>query len=536
VETGSGESVENRPEILLALEYAKKKLYDYLFVVESSRIARKMSDAIRIIDLFRAQGIKVATPYKVFDFSNYNDSFMAHITSSIDELERQRIRERSERGRRKAAESGYFIGQVLPYGWSTRKIQPENGGRAYTIIVHDEEEQEGLRKIIDLTETGFSSREIANEMTSFGHPTKNGIKTWNQSTISQLLKCTWLYGVAYTFTKTSFKQDGKRIYVPQSEENWITHDVPPAMSKERFDAIQRMIKNRTLNSKHQTFYEYLFADLLTCGNCKSEATKRNQLHRSTRIGHRTDWYCHTLSDGTERKEPRYPYYVCVGRARHLRDWKCDLPQLRASTLDDKLWEETKKIINNPDIIYDSVVYSRKETIEKNRHIEEQIGKKTADISQLEKENQNAKSKFLTSDLVTETDLKRTLKENDEKVKKIQEEIKKLKVSETTDPKESVDKKALEEVCHEIAKSIVKYDFKMKRRVVEALYEDIIIDKDWTVTLHGRIPLAKEGIDILRSKSTHHLPFASLQEHQVSAKKNLPESTQHLQFSDFQERF
>ena len=512
VETGSGESIENRPGILRALEGARAHLFDYLFVIETSRIARKMSDAIQIIDLFRAQGIKVATPYKIFDFTNYNDSFMAHITSAIDELERQRIRERSERGRRKAAQSGYFIGQQLPYGWTTKKIEPENGGRSYTVIVKDEKEFEGLLKIIEFAEKGYSSREIATEMTNLGYPTKTNEKRWNQASISQLLKCSWLHGVAYTFTKTSFKHEGKRIYVPQSEENWITHDVPAAISLERFEAIQKMVKSRTLNSKHQTFYEYLFADLLTCGNCHEEAEKRNELHRSTRIGHRTDWY---VNNNTNTREPRYPYYVCVGRARHIRDWKCDLPQIRATTLDEKLWQETVKIISNPNIIYDAVVYSRKDTIEKNREIEAQVEKKHAEIAACEKAKMTAKKKFLASENLTDDDLKDMLKEQDDEIRKLESAIEKLKNSAIADPKESVDKKALEQVCHELAKSIVKYDFKMKRKVVEALYEDIVIDKEWHITLHGRIPLYPEGIDALHSElpeSTQHLTSASFPGH------------------------
>jgi site-specific DNA recombinase len=551
VETGSGESIETRPGILKLLDDAKQKRFDIAWAIENSRYTRKNEDAAPIYSLFRTLGIKIATQYQILDLRNTSDTLIANIFSVLDENERLIIRERSERGRRAASKIGNYIGQQLPYGWTTKKIFPENGGRPHTIIVNDEKQLEGLIKIIECAEKGYSSREIADEMTALEYEPKNKYKgkkkkekdyykniecKWNQASISQLLKCSWLYGIAYTFTKTSCKHNGIRIYTEQPEEAWICHDVPAVISKERFDAIQRLIKNRTLNSKHQTFYEYLFADLLSCGNCKDEATKRNELHRSTRIGHRTDWYCHTLADGTVRKEPRYPYYVCVGKTRHMRGWVCDLPQIRASTLDDKLWEETIKIIQNPDIIYDSVVYSRKEAIEKDRKVNAQIEEKKSGIAKCEEEKKNAKRQFLTSKILTDDDLKEMLKDQDDKIKKLQNDIQKLNITNYTDPKESVDKKALEDICHELAKSIVKYDFKMKRKIVEALYEDIIIDKDWTVTLHGRIPLQKEGIDILRNNVSQHLPFASSQEHHVSAKKNLPESTQHLPFADFRARF
>jgi DNA invertase Pin-like site-specific DNA recombinase len=531
IETGSGESIENRPGIQHALEMGREKLYEYLFVIETSRVARKMADAIHIIDLFRKLGIKVACPYKTYDYSDYNDSFLAHITSTIDELERQRIRERSERGRREAIQSGNYIGEVLGYGWTTTSYEYQ--GRKVSKIILDEKEKEGLLEIVKMAEHGMSQREIAEEMPRLGYLTKNGKKEWDKATIGGILKSTWLYGEAVYFKKTSFREHGERIYIPQPEESWIHLKVPAVISKDRYDNIQRMTKKRTLNSKAQTAYEYLFADKLTCGNCLEEKTKRGQAKRSARIGHRTDFYIHTLKNGVQRHEAKYPYYICVGRARHLRDWKCTLQQIRATTLDERIWEETKYILKNPTLIYDSVIYSKRETIERKRNQEEKIGKKSIEIEKKKQERQNTLKNYLKLEVVDENTFKAALQEIDAQIKSLETEIEHIKSEKISDPKESVSKESIERVCKELSDSIDKYDFSMKRKIVDALYEDIIVDLDWIITLQGRIPLQKEGIEILHNKffpSTQHLAGLGIQEHQALGKKNLPDSTQHVAFA------
>jgi DNA invertase Pin-like site-specific DNA recombinase len=499
---------------------ARKRLYNILFVVETSRIARKMADAIQIIDLFRSQGIKVATPSKVYDFTNYNDSFMAHITSSIDELERQRIKERSERGRRKAAESGNYIGQELLYGYTTSKIEIPGQKRECTKIVFDEEQKQGLLKIVELYEAGLSGREIADELTRLGYKTKTGNAKWDKSVPIEILKNRWLYGEATAFRKVSYKDKGKRIYIPQNEETWIKFEVPALITKERWLAIQEKMKSRTLKTAKQTRYSekndwYLFRDLLTCGNCLEELTKRNQLDRSARIGHRADFYIHTQKNGKSIKEARYPYYVCVGRARHLREWACSLPQIRSTTLDDMLWQETVKIISNPSIIYDAVTHSQKETIEKKKIQEDKISKKTRELEEKKAQRNKVVKNFLTSDFIKEDDYKNIIKEIDDGIAKIELEITELKNTEITDPKGSVSLESIAQVCKELSNSIEKYDFNMKRKVIEALYEQIIVGLDWSVTLQGKIPLTPQGIDFLHDRfsnyqSTQHLADASFQ--------------------------
>lgn len=515
-ETGSGESMVNRPGMLQALDLAEKREYDILYVYDKTREGRKSADTAKIMELFRVLNIKVATPDRTYDYKNPNDALFAQIQGSFAEYEYHKIKNRSRDGRRKAKENGNYIGEFLPYGYKAEKIYPDDNSRPITKIIQDKTEVEGLLVMIDLAEQGLSTRAIAKELTKRGFNTKTGKAKWNKATVNEILKSSWLYGKAVYFKQESSKYDGKRIYTEQPEENWITHKVPSIISKERFDALQNLIKKRTKNSTKQTAYQYLFADKLTCQTCLEEVIKRNELNRSSRIGHRTDWYIHTSKGGKKTREPRYPYYVCVGRTRHMRDWTCDLPQIRATTLDEKLWEETKTIIKEPKLIHDAIVYSSKETIEKKRVLDEELKKIRQEIAEKKERKDVAAHRFLTSTVaIPQEKYESIISTIENEIASLHEKIKQLESTEIKDTKPSLPKEPIEQVCNAIAESIDKYDFDMKRKVVEVLYEDIIIDNEWNITLQGRIPLAPEGQQALC---------------------DLPDSYQHLALASFLTRF
>jgi seryl-tRNA synthetase len=179
-----------------------------------------------------------------------------------------------------------------------------------------------------------------------------------------------------------------------------------------------------------------------------------------------------------------------------------------------LWKETNKIMSNPIIIRDAVTFSKRETIEKKKNQEENIQKKSRELEEKTSQRSNVVKNFLTADFIDGKDYKRILKEIDESIVKVKTDINELKKTKFSDPKESVPLEAITNACNAIKNSIEKYDFTMKRKVVDSLYEQIVVDLDWSVTLHGRIPLQPEGIDFLHSQfssnfpSTHHLADAS----------------------------
>jgi len=516
-ETGSGESQINRPGIQEAINLAEDNKYDILWLYDETRGGRRNSDTNKLIDLFRARGIKVATPYKTFDFNDPNDTLFAQIQGSFAEFEYHKIRLRSRDGRRRAKQLGLYIGEQLPYGWGTQRILDEKQGRFYSEIVFDEKERGGLTLIVDLAEKGFSSKKIAEEMTRCGYKTKNGKDNWHPATVTGILHSTWLYGQAVYYKKESSKFEGKRIYTQKPEENWIHCEVPALISKERFNALQESIKRRTLNSEHQTIHQYLFADRLICGNCRNEATKYNQLNRSTRIGHRTDRYIKKNGEVSF-----FPYYVCVGRSRYLgRDWQCTLPQIRSTTLDEMLWSETKTILKNPKIIHDAVVYSRKEELEQMSEHEKKIASKERDLQSLVTQKESAQEKFLLTNEIPVEKFKKIISTMGYQILDLQNEVEALKKTTPIKSKPKIPIESIEDACNALVKSIDRYDFKMKRKIIEVLYEEVVVDMvdgNFNLTLHGRIPLFPQSID--------NLPLSD---------SDLPDLSPHAELAGFRER-
>lgn len=98
-------------------------------------------------------------------------------------LERRMIAKRLRDGRRaKAAAGGHATGSP-PYGWKSAKRSPSNPNGA---LVPVPAEQAALRRMRELRAGGASTHQIADVLTTEGHPTKRGGR-WSSATVARIL-------------------------------------------------------------------------------------------------------------------------------------------------------------------------------------------------------------------------------------------------------------------------------------------------------------------------------------------------------------
>lgn len=98
-------------------------------------------------------------------------------------LERRMIAKRLRDGRRaKAAAGGHATGSP-PYGWKSAKRSPSNPNGA---LVPVPAEQAALRRMRELRAGGASTHQIADVLTTEGHPTKRGGR-WSSATVAHIL-------------------------------------------------------------------------------------------------------------------------------------------------------------------------------------------------------------------------------------------------------------------------------------------------------------------------------------------------------------
>ena len=496
IETGSGESIFGRPGIQKVMKLAQDRAFDILAVIEMERIARdeSLQDALLIKSILRENGIKIATPSQMFDLEDVEDDFMSDLLSALSKRERRKIIQRSHRGRVTAKKSGAYLGEFLPYGYAVNRLTADS--KVVSCIVFDDAEKKGLEQIVALAEKDYSSRQIAREMTRQGFPTKMGRTTWNKCVIVEILHSTWLYGEALFFRKKAKRIREKKEIIWYPEDQWVTYTVPALIDKQRWDVIQQNIAKRRLKPLTSTKHPYLFQGILRCMECY-QLVKQRGIQKVYNIGTRTDWYNHTDLHGNTVKEARYPYYVCANRVRHEPDWPCDFPQMRSTIVDDRLWEETKTILKNPHLLKDAVKLSSLQDNSQKHENQKEVQNISNRLEKVKTERKRAVRNILTCDSISKEDFKEVLNDLDKEIEKLNSQLKKVQNVPANTPETPFPFEDLDAACTALSESIDGYDFDMKRELVQALYADIFLAKDYTVTMNGRIPLDDQGIEALK---------------------------------------
>lgn len=126
-EVVSGESVANRPEMQKLLEDVYSGSYDGVVVIEIERLSRgNQIDQAEILEIFKKSDTKIYTLNKVYDLSKeeFDEEFL-EFGLFMSRREYKIICRRLLRGRLQAQKEGYYIGSILPYGFS--KVKKEKG-------------------------------------------------------------------------------------------------------------------------------------------------------------------------------------------------------------------------------------------------------------------------------------------------------------------------------------------------------------------------------------------------------------------------
>lgn len=218
-EVVSGETIQDRPEMMRLLERIQNEEITGVLVVEPQRLSRgDLSDCGTVIRAFRYTDTLIVTPTKSYDLSDKFDRkfFEMELMRGNDYLEY--VKEIMMRGRVASVNEGNFIGSVAPYGYD--KVRE---GKSYTLIPNSEADT--VRLIYDLwTREGIGTTTIANRLNELHiKPRKSDL--WSSASIRDMLRNPVYIGkIRWNWRKTVKKyEDGEIITSrPKSKkEDWI---------------------------------------------------------------------------------------------------------------------------------------------------------------------------------------------------------------------------------------------------------------------------------------------------------------------------
>jgi len=417
---GSGETLENRPQMLRLLEDARAKKFEVCLVIELERLSRDedLFDWLTIKKTFRDNKIKIATPNQTYDLTDDEDDFLSDLFGALAKREKKKLLKRMKRGSLEAVSKGVYIGNHFRLGYKYDKAT-----KKLAIVP---EEAEVVRKIFGLcNDQNLGTVAIAEYLNHNKIPTplefaeKKGsykgrgfkIGSWTGGTVWRILTNSIYYGV-YNYNKTEHKN--KKRIGKRPEAEWVKQTVEPIITFDEFQMAQENIKNRAKWSDRNTKNEYLLSGLLYCAECESKlqgATFKACEHRDEK------------GKLIYKRWKTNAYYKCYGRTKK----DCRLPYIKAQDIDSKVWQAIEYLVKQPQKALDEAISIRqKELKAKKETIPVKLKELEKELERLNNAEDRLLDAFSMGDLIQE-DLKKQMPKIKLRKSRVQAEIDTLRL-------------------------------------------------------------------------------------------------------------
>ena len=464
-EVGRGWS-KKRPEFQKMLTDARKGRFDTIVCWKSDRLSRGMYPAAALMEVVEAHQIRLEAVMDAIDMKTFG------LMAAIGKIELDNFRERSTMGKRGTAKQGRVPTGNLPYGYRIG-----DDGRPEVV----EEQAEVVRRIFHMyVHEGLRAYSIAVRLTDEGIPTHSGKMLWLQSRVHHILgnatyTGTWIYG-KYRHVST---EDGMKVY-DQPRDTWIEILVPQVIDDETWERAQALKKKRSVRAKRNTNVLYLLQHLLRCGECG-----RNFHARCTR----------TTTNVRNGKKYRYElptpsrYYMCNGQlSMRLR---CrERPYIRAERLEEPIWSEVKRVIQNPDLIVAGI-----DTFDAqgNGGLEAEIAQAEQDVRSIQMEEDRAIRLFV-SGKITEAQLDIQRKFITERLESARAKLDDYRVREAS----GAEKRQLMETvlswARNVGQGIDELTDEQRKEILQMVVERVVIDRNNNVDITLAIPIDDDSSD------------------------------------------
>ena len=460
-EVGRGWS-KKRPEFQRMLADARDGRFDTIVCWKSDRLSRGMYPAAALMEVVEAHEVRIEAVMEAIDMKTFG------LMAAIGKIELDNFRERAAMGRRGAAKQGRIPSGGLPYGYRTGE------GRKPEVV---EAEAEVVRRIFhEYVHEGLGIPAIAWRLTDEGVPTPKSGTRWHDSQVHRIIgnaayKGIWSYGRRRVVTT----EDGTRIY-PQPEETWIGVAVPPLVDEATWERAQQLKKQRLATSKRNTKVSYLLQHLLRCTEC------------GLRFRSKAKWDSRNRRNGKvyryEAATPRR-YYHCHGLSRRLR---CrERPYIRAERLEDLVWGEVKRVLQNPALIVAGIDALG----DREGSFAEEIAKTERELRSVQIEEDRA-IRLYVSGKITEEQLDLQRKFITERLESLRAKVDDYRVREAGGARKRELTETVLAWASNVGEGLDDLSPEQRKEVLRMVVEEVTVDRGNNLDITLAIPIEEEG--------------------------------------------
>ena len=269
-ESHTGSDLWDRPGMNQARELIRAHKAQVLVCYAIDRLSRNPAHLIILLEEAERHGARIE-----FVTERMEDSpewrLIQYVKSYAAELEREKIRERSVRGKKQRALSGKLHRSSTElYGY----VRNHDANRREIV----EHEARHVRRIFDFVLAGHSLNSIANTLNTEGIPPPSAGKRtfqdgrlaiWNPSTIERIIRETSYCGrpVAWRW-QAATKKNGNQVVRPIAEHISLPSEVcPPILPPDTWDAAQRALSANTGTLTRNMERFSLLRGMIFCATC-----------------------------------------------------------------------------------------------------------------------------------------------------------------------------------------------------------------------------------------------------------------------------
>ena len=329
----------DRPQLNELRELVKRQLIDAVICLSADRLARNPIHIAIIAEECDRRETELLFITEPLD-SSPEGALIRYVKGYAAQIEREKIRERSIRGKKaKAREGKMSTGGSKLFGYyyanGKREINPDEAEIATSIFGKMASGRYTLYRLeSELNDAGIA-------------PPRSG--KWTVAKLSRLLNNPAYKGDTVVFRfmavkpKNPTKQASyrKTTFKERDRSEWIhlPNATPAIVSAELYEAVQKVLSCNRAKSKKNRKYDYLLSNgRLHCGIC----------------GHTMTGYSSSYGERL--------YYICTRNVNRKLHGGCSQPTIRIENIEELVWSKVAAILNNPDIVLEELESQRKEAI------------------------------------------------------------------------------------------------------------------------------------------------------------------------------
>jgi DNA invertase Pin-like site-specific DNA recombinase len=312
----SGASLE-RPGIQALLAAAERRPlpFDVVLVDDSSRISRDVSDAIRVLQQLRFQGVRVLYLSQNIDSANEQAETLVAVHGVVDSLYLKELAKKTKRGLAGQVDRGFATGSIT-FGYRTVPVPDPSGrldvdghpvllGKRVEIVA---DEARTVVQIFEWYADGLGIGRIVERLNWDGLRGPRGAR-WKDGAVKRVIANEKYTGKLIWGKKTFERRPGtsRQVVRPVPREQWRVHERPELriVSDDLWHRVQarRAVirealpgggtlmrgRNAALHSRH------LFSGFMRCGLCGGAVVAVTGGYGTPRYGCQRSWRNGTLA-------------------------------------------------------------------------------------------------------------------------------------------------------------------------------------------------------------------------------------------------